>query len=159
MAHAANATAIRKNNQFKILNGANNAAVIAAAAKKIGAPPSPQDELDDLAAYLGTYVAGPAVAAPVDPVVVVEYFHADFNHYFVTILPAEMTALDSGTQTGWKRTGKHFYAWKSATDAPASGLASLPVLHSAGATGTRISIRHRLREYATVDAQFPIVRL
>jgi len=107
-----------RDNKLKILNGANNPGAIAAAAKKIGAPPPPQDELEDLAAYLGTYVAGPILTPPANPVMVVEYFHAEFNHYFVTILAAELAALDSGTQSGWTRTGRHFYAWKSAADAP-----------------------------------------
>jgi hypothetical protein len=109
-----------KDNRLRVLNGANNPAAIRGAAIKLRVPVPPQDILDDLAAYLGTYIVGPVVAAPAEPVLVVEYFHADFDHYFVTILPAEITALDSGAQTGWKRTGKRFYAWKSVSDAPAA---------------------------------------
>jgi hypothetical protein len=143
-----------RNNKFRILNGANNPRAIAAAAIKIGAPPSPQRELDDLAAYLGTYVAGPIITPPADPVMAVEYFHAEFNHYFVTILPAELAALDSGTQSGWTRTGKRFYAWKSAADAPA---AASPVcrFYIPPAQGDSHFYSASPAECATVDAQFP----
>lgn len=143
-----------KNNRFNILKGANNPAVIAAAAKKIRAPIPPQDELDDLAAYLGTYVTGPAVAAPAEPVEVIEYFHKSFNHYFVTVLAAEIAALDSGAQTGWTRTGKKFFAWKSAADAPAS---ASPVcrFYIPPANGDSHFYSASPAECATVDAQFP----
>lgn len=144
-----------KNNRFNILNGANNPAAIAAAAKKIKAPTPPQDELDDLAAYLGTYVAGPVIASPAPPIEVIEYFHAEFNHYFVTILPAETAALDSGAQTGWKRTGKYFYAWKSASDAPA-GASPVCRFYIPPAQGNSHFYSASPSECAIVDAQFPL---
>ena len=144
-----------RDNKLKILNGANNPGVIAAAAKKLGAPIPPQHELDDLAAYLGTYVAGPAITPPAKPVIVVEYFHAEFNHYFVTILAAELAALDGGTQSGWARTGRHFYAWKSAADAPP---AASPVcrFYIPPAQGNSHFYSASPAECAIVDAQFPI---
>ncbi len=143
-----------KDNKLKILNGANNPAAILAANKKIGAPPTTPDVLEDLAAYLGTYVAGAVIVPPADPVLAVEYFHSVFNHYFVTILPAELAALDSGQQTGWKRTGRVFYAWKSAADAPPS---ATPVcrFYIPPANGDSHFYSASPAECAIVDAQFP----
>jgi hypothetical protein len=39
----------------------------------------------------------------------VEYFHGGYGHYFVTALPAEISALDTGLISGWARTGQSFY--------------------------------------------------
>jgi len=38
----------------------------------------------------------------------IEYFHAEFGHYFVTASTDEITKLDNGTFTGWTRTGETF---------------------------------------------------
>ena len=38
----------------------------------------------------------------------VEYYHAAFDHYFVTAIADEITKLDNGTFVGWTRTGKQF---------------------------------------------------
>ncbi len=48
---------------------------------------------------------------------VVEYYHPQLDHYFVTPLANEIDALDSGRIAGWLRTGFAFDA--SATAAPA----------------------------------------
>lgn len=45
---------------------------------------------------------------PSEIVEVVEYYHAAFDHYFVTAMPEEIAALDSGRFTGWQRTGYRF---------------------------------------------------
>lgn len=45
--------------------------------------------------------------APSNPVAV-EYYHATFGHYFVTVLSDEITKLDNGTFVGWARTGYSF---------------------------------------------------
>lgn len=42
------------------------------------------------------------------PVSVIEYYHAQLDHYFVTWVPAEIANLDSGKTTGWTRTGQSF---------------------------------------------------
>ncbi len=42
---------------------------------------------------------------------VVEYYHAGFDHYFITASPAEIDALDSGRIGGWTRTGASFKAY------------------------------------------------
>jgi hypothetical protein len=38
----------------------------------------------------------------------VEYRHAEWDHYFVTDIPAEIEKLDNGTFAGWARTGEGF---------------------------------------------------
>ena len=50
----------------------------------------------------------PPTAATVD---LVEYFHAEFGHYFITYLADEIAKLDNGTFKGWARTGRQFKAW------------------------------------------------
>jgi hypothetical protein len=44
-------------------------------------------------------------------VTVVEYRHAAWDHYFITAIADEITALDSGAFPGWSRTGRTFAAW------------------------------------------------
>ena len=46
---------------------------------------------------------------------VVEYYHAAFDHYFITNIPAEVTALDNGTFAGWARTGRSFKAYSASS--------------------------------------------
>ena len=50
-------------------------------------------------------------------VVSVEYYHANLDHYFMTIDPNEIAALDSGQIVGWERTGFRFLAY----DSPGAG--------------------------------------
>ena len=45
----------------------------------------------------------------------VEYYHAVFDHYFVTGITDEITKLDNGTFAGWARTGQQFLAYPLAT--------------------------------------------
>ncbi|MEP7207413.1 MAG: M36 family metallopeptidase [Casimicrobiaceae bacterium] len=45
-------------------------------------------------------------AAPANTLAAVEYYHAGFDHYFVTYLPDEIAKLDNGTFAGWVRTGE-----------------------------------------------------
>ena len=40
--------------------------------------------------------------------VAVEFYHAQFDHYFITANPAEINDLDTGVHTGWTRTGYRF---------------------------------------------------
>ena len=52
-----------------------------------------------------------AVASPAGAAVVpaIEYYHAGFDHYFMTASAAEASILDAGTTIkGWARTGKTF---------------------------------------------------
>jgi outer membrane protein assembly factor BamB len=49
---------------------------------------------------------------------VVEFYDASLDHYFITSLQNEITALDSGAVPGWTRTGETFNAYaRSVTDA------------------------------------------
>lgn len=48
------------------------------------------------------------------PVPVIEYYHAQFDHYFVTWIPAEIANLDSGATRGWTRTGQSFNVYTAA---------------------------------------------
>jgi serine protease len=63
----------------------------------------------------GMLDAGSAVRAAqagVQWVDVVEYYHARFDHYFLTWRTSEIAALDAGTVIrGWTRTGATFRAW------------------------------------------------
>lgn len=47
------------------------------------------------------------LAVPTAPQVV-EFYHAGFDHYFVTASTAEIADLDSGAHAGWSRTGQAF---------------------------------------------------
>jgi len=46
--------------------------------------------------------------------IAVEYYHAAFDHYFVTAIADEITKLDNGTFVGWARTGKQFKVYTAA---------------------------------------------
>jgi hypothetical protein len=63
----------------------------------------------------GTSSTPPGSSATVD---VVEYYHAGFDHYFITTGTLEVTTLDTGALSGWVRTGYQFKAY--ALGAPAS---------------------------------------
>jgi mono/diheme cytochrome c family protein len=64
----------------------------------------------DLAAYL-------AVKFGVTPVpqtaAAIEYYHAAFDHFFVTTVADEIAKLDNGTFVGWQRTGLQFDVYKA----------------------------------------------
>ncbi len=65
---------------------------------------------------VGTATAPPAPPPPPTATTVdlVEYFHAEFGHYFITYLADEIAKLDNGTFKGWARTGRQFKAWTAA---------------------------------------------
>jgi len=65
----------------------------------------PYEDAADIAAYLGTFLDTPPLP------VVVEYYHAGFDHYFTTSSADEITKLDDGTIAGWARTGEQFNAY------------------------------------------------
>lgn len=44
----------------------------------------------------------------------VEYYHAAFDHYFVTHIADEVAKLDNGTFAGWTRTGESFSVYANA---------------------------------------------
>ena len=45
----------------------------------------------------------------------IEYYHADFDHFFVTTISDEVRKLDDGTFVGWVRTGHAFNVFLSGT--------------------------------------------
>jgi len=57
---------------------------------------------------LGSMPALDAVAATVP---VIEYYNASQDHWFITSLPTEIAALDSGKTPGWTRSGWKFEAY------------------------------------------------
>jgi len=57
-----------------------------------------------------------ASAPPVPPTEdVIEYYFPALNHYFITAIADEISALDSGKFPGWVRTGYSFKAYPSLT--------------------------------------------
>ncbi|MEO8486022.1 MAG: hypothetical protein ABI585_06745 [Betaproteobacteria bacterium] len=49
-----------------------------------------------------------AFPPPVAAIEAIEFYHAGFDHYFLSADPPEIAALDSGFFTGWARTGERF---------------------------------------------------
>jgi len=105
-----------------VLLGANNAAAIQL---QMQVPASDMaflqdilssDDIANVAAYLGT-VAG---VQPPATVPVIEYYHAGFDHYFITTIAVEISNLDTGKTSGWVRTGRQFNAYASAIGGSAS---------------------------------------
>ena len=45
----------------------------------------------------------------------VEYYHADFEHYFATSIAKEISDLDAGVHRGWARTGQSFQVFPLGT--------------------------------------------
>jgi Cytochrome C oxidase, cbb3-type, subunit III/Repeat of unknown function (DUF5648) len=91
-----------------IMSAANDPARITAAAN---ADPSQMGfintsltpaNLQDLAAYLGTFVAPP----PAVPIV--EFYSIARDHYFMSAYASEIADLDRGVHPGWTRTGASF---------------------------------------------------
>src|SRR6185369_13676076 len=58
--------------------------------------------------------AGPATASAI------EYYHAAFDHYFITRSADEIAKLDNGTFAGWARTGLAFNVYTNATTGASS---------------------------------------
>ena len=66
-----------------------------------------------LIAFLASLAAVTATAATT--VNVIEYYNAAQDHFFITSIPAEITALDNGQFVGWSRTGRMFEAYPGPT--------------------------------------------
>ena len=54
---------------------------------------------------------------PIAIVPVIEFYHAGFNHYFMTADTVEINALDTHYFTGWERTGYQFFAYPTGASA------------------------------------------
>ena len=99
-----------------------------------------------------TYVAVIAHAAPpVAPVPVVEYYNTTFDHYFMSALPADIAALDSGALQGWVRTGHVFSAYGQAT----AGASPVCRFYLPPANGDSHFYSASPAECADVRAKFP----
>jgi hypothetical protein len=59
-------------------------------------------------------VPGTGVVTGVARQIAIEFFHADFAHYFVSANPDEVAKLDAGLFTGWARTGQAFNMFSTA---------------------------------------------
>ncbi len=55
---------------------------------------------------------GTATATTID---LIEYYHAEFDHYFITGIPDEISKLDAGVFKGWARTGYKFKGYPVGT--------------------------------------------
>lgn len=100
----------------------------------------------------GTFLAVIAYT-PAQPaaVPVVEYYNGGLDHYFMSALPADIAALDSGDLKGWMRTGHTFNAYPAAvagTDAVCRFY--LPPVH-----GDSHFYSASAQECAEVEAKFP----
>jgi hypothetical protein len=60
------------------------------------------------------------VPKAVATVLAVEYYHAELDHYFISVDPDEINGLDTHYFAGWDRTGRQFYVYPLGT----AGLAS-----------------------------------
>jgi len=67
-----------------------------------------------LLAFAFALACSSPAAAQTSLVDAIEYYNATLDHYFISALPADITALDSGRFAGWARTGKKFGAYPSA---------------------------------------------
>ena len=73
--------------------------------------------LDVALPLLAQYLT-PDAANPNKKVVVVEYYYAGFDDYFITANPLEIQGLDGGAHPGWVRTGLTFLAYTDPALAP-----------------------------------------
>jgi hypothetical protein len=76
------------------------------------------DQIYDAAVFLsGGGMQSPGVGPITGSIVqrVIEYYHAAFDHYFMTAIPNEIAMLDNGTFVGWTRTGHSFNVFVSGT--------------------------------------------
>ncbi|MFO1322920.1 MAG: hypothetical protein U1F15_02545 [Burkholderiales bacterium] len=98
----------------------------------------------------GTYAA--VIPLPQPPKqAVVEYYHAGLDHYFISALPADIAALDSGALKGWARTGRTFNAYLS----PADGTNPVCRFYLPPANGDSHFLSASPAECAEVRAKFP----
>ena len=62
-----------------------------------------------------SYIGPPAVLVAGAKLAAIEYYHAAFDHYFLTASTDEIAALDRGELAGWARTGRSFNTAASTT--------------------------------------------
>jgi hypothetical protein len=74
--------------------------------------------LDQALPLLASYLT-PGMANPSRKTLVVEYYYAGYDDYFITADPNEIQGLDNGAHPGWVRTGLTFLAYSDPSVAPA----------------------------------------
>jgi hypothetical protein len=76
----------------------------------------------------------PTASNPAKETLVVEFYNAGLDDYFITALPSEIQILDNGVLPGWQRTGLTFLAYSDPSVAPvgASPVCRFYVLPQAG---------------------------
>lgn len=72
----------------------------------------------DIALPLVTQYLTPNAVNPAKEVVVVEFYHAGLDDYFITANQGEIQDLDNGVHAGWLRTGLTFLAYSDPSVAP-----------------------------------------
>lgn len=70
--------------------------------------------MDDMLPLVRQYLT-PDAANPTGQTVVVEFYNASLDHYFITADANEINMLDTGALRGWVRTGARMLAYSSAT--------------------------------------------
>jgi hypothetical protein len=55
-----------------------------------------------------------ATILPLSPAVVVEFYNASLDHYFISVSAQEISDLENGVHEGWARTGHAFHAYTTA---------------------------------------------
>ncbi|MGH8802482.1 MAG: trypsin-like serine peptidase, partial [Casimicrobiaceae bacterium] len=68
--------------------------------------------LDDMLPLMRQYLT-PGTLPGTDEAVVVEFYNATLQHYFMTTNPPEINDLDTGVHPGWERTGLRFLAYSA----------------------------------------------
>ena len=80
----------------------------------------------------------------------IEYYHPDFDHYFITGSEVEIANLDSGAIAGWTRTGLQFncYATSQPNSVPVCRFFSAAFAPKSSHFYTPFAVRHRMRAVA-----------
>ncbi len=106
-----------------------------------------------LFAAAAVWPAAAAIPAAVQSEVI-EFYHKDFDHYFITADPKEIQDLDTGVHTGWTRTGYRFPSIKLGAE-PA---ATTPVCRFYGRPEAKLDSHFyssKLSECDDVKRKFP----
>jgi hypothetical protein len=101
--------------------------------------------------FRAAVLSGGAPPPPPTVLPAVEYYYAAWNMYFVTAIPAEIAALDSGMFAGWQRTGYQFNVYASA-GAPTSALPVFRFFSTAFAAKSSHFYTATAQEYETLLA-------
>lgn len=99
-----------------------------------------------------------AFPSPARPEAVVEFYNVDLGHYFLTVDPADVSAIEAGhAGPGWVKTGLAFSAYHQplAADTYCSGDCGVPVTRFYGTPGLGPNSHFFTASQAEVDALRP----